>query len=192
VPAPDYAAPLNGWRIWSLVGTPGGFRLCSPYFGTVWQPGLEATATCYRGQWPASLKERFSQNHAAPDGSCRCGIYAVDDAERAARYVSRSGIWLRNRSICSLLGRVALWGTVVEAEHGWRAEHAYPNELYLVEREAGSLVAESNDRDAPTVDRILLALAEYEVPLEVVDDPTVNGLARRLSRPAPADAGTRL
>jgi hypothetical protein len=29
-----------------------------------------------------------------------------------------------------VLGRVALWGRVVEHEHGWRASHALPLDLY--------------------------------------------------------------
>ena len=30
-----------------------------------------------------------------------------------------------------MLGRVSLWGSVVECEQGWRAERAYPAGLYL-------------------------------------------------------------
>jgi hypothetical protein len=38
-----------------------------------------------------------------------------------------------------VMGTVALWGTVIEGEHGYRASHAYPQRLYIpVNRIRGS------------------------------------------------------
>jgi hypothetical protein len=34
-------------------------------------------------------------------------------------------------TVCRVLGTVALWGRVVELEHGWRASHAYPLRLFV-------------------------------------------------------------
>lgn len=32
-----------------------------------------------------------------------------------------------------VIGRVALWGRVIVSEHGYRGEHGYPEELWLVD-----------------------------------------------------------
>jgi hypothetical protein len=32
------------------------------------------------------------------------------------------------------LGRVSLWGSVIECERGWRASYAYPAALYVATR----------------------------------------------------------
>jgi hypothetical protein len=52
--------------------------------------------------------------------SCRCGLYAVADLTRLTRQVTRG----------SVVGVTALWGRVVEAEHGWRGEHGFPVVLF--------------------------------------------------------------
>jgi len=115
VDAPDYADALIGWRVWLVVETAAGLRLGSVIHDHVWEPGVPATAVC---------RER----HAAPDPACTCGIHAAHEPATALPY-------LRGRNdpgtIGRVLGRVLLWGTVVEHEQGWRAQHARPFELWL-------------------------------------------------------------
>jgi hypothetical protein len=63
--------------------------------------------------------------HAAPDIRCHCGIYAgmsLDAFERPRP------AW----PPAPVVGTVALWGTVIEHERGWRAAVAYPARLRLV------------------------------------------------------------
>jgi hypothetical protein len=79
----------------------------------VWEPGHGLAAACAKG-------------HPAPDPACSCGIYAARDPEEARRYlVGRDDPHVVGR----VLGRVALWGTVVEGERGWRASRAHPVEI---------------------------------------------------------------
>lgn len=59
--------------------------------------------------------------HDSPGESCKCGIYAVADPAPCASYP------------ISVLGRVALWGKVVPGDKGWRAEYAYPLELFVLD-----------------------------------------------------------
>ncbi len=67
------------------------------------------------------------------------------------------------RAGSALLGRdrhVALWGGVVECEHGWRAGFAYPREIFVP-----SL--------APEPDETAAELEEYGVPFEVLGAHTI-------------------
>ncbi|MBW8741324.1 MAG: hypothetical protein ACJ747_13660 [Gaiellaceae bacterium] len=113
--APDYADALTGWRVWCVVDTPSGLRLASVIHDHVWEVGAPAVAAC---------RER----HSAPHETCLCGIHAARDPAPALPY-------LRGRNdpgtVARVLGRVLLWGTVIEHEQGWRASHARPLELWL-------------------------------------------------------------
>jgi hypothetical protein len=125
VRAPDYAAPLVGWRVWRVAETRVGLRLLSVVYDDVWLPRSEAVASCTHG-------------HDAPESACACGIHALADRELAARYlVGRNDPWVVGR----VLGQVSLWGTVVECERGWRAERAYPLHLCASENLLAGLAA---------------------------------------------------
>ena len=63
-----------------------------------------------------------------------------------------------------LIGRVALWGDVVEGPLGWRASHAYPIELFV----PASVAAQTGYRRRGYVDETMLALEEYGVPVDLV------------------------
>jgi hypothetical protein len=62
----------------------------------------------------------------APVWDCSCGFYAykTDASLSTSEYLAIS------RGL-TVGGRVALWGRVVDHELGYRAEHAYPQVLYL-------------------------------------------------------------
>jgi hypothetical protein len=115
VRAPDYSAALIGWRVWCVAETPDGLRLASVIHDHVWDAGRPALAGC-------------PEPHPAPSAACTCGIHAARDAAPVLPY-------LRGRNdpgvVGRVLGRVLLWGTVIEHEHGWRAERAQPLELWL-------------------------------------------------------------
>jgi hypothetical protein len=63
-----------------------------------------------------------------------------------------------------VIGRVALWGDVVEGPFGWRASHAYPVELFV----PVPLLAGIGLRRRAYIDDTLLALEAYRVPVELV------------------------
>jgi hypothetical protein len=60
--------------------------------------------------------------HRSPEPGCTCGIHAAVDPARLAR----SG------RATAVVGRVAMWGRVIEHARGYRAEFAYPSRLRLV------------------------------------------------------------
>lgn len=134
---PTASDPVVGWRYWHL-------RLDPLRLGSVTQKGFT---------WPArrAIHARcVSSAHASPAPGCACGIYA--GRERAA---------LREHGLCLpagglVIGEVALWGTVLEEEDGYRGEHGYPRAL--------SIVAETLDGE--DLDGVVHRLsAAYGVPV---------------------------
>ncbi|GAA4993198.1 hypothetical protein WHI96_11755 [Pseudonocardia tropica] len=121
--APDVAGVVVGWRCWRVTGPAAAPRLRSPvHVATEWPPGGALVARCeLRG-------------HEAPDPACTCGLHAVRDPARVGGVGFGPG---------TVLGCVALWGLVVEGEHGWRAGAAAPLVLFcgpaLGEPERGGL-----------------------------------------------------
>jgi hypothetical protein len=122
--------------------------------------------------------------HDAPDEGCRCGIYAASSAAQAAASVT-DPVGGRDGIVHHVIGRVSLWGTVVECQHGWRAERAYPASLAvpapLPQAPKRHILRprrqRSHFRPAAEVAR---ALREYGVPVELVACETLAELAARL------------
>ena len=103
--------PLVGWRLWHVDGD----RLRSWTRGTSWPACSRLDARCRR--------------HAAPHLGHGCGVYALRTRELAESLLAALP-GLPRRPVA--IGRVSLWGRVVENVDGWRAEFAYPYDLELV------------------------------------------------------------
>ena len=172
--APDYAEAIIAWRAWLVVADGEEIRLSSVVHKTVWAPRCELEASCHRRtlSLPRLWRKKPSE-HAAPAEDCRCGIYGARDVERAASYLLAinparclpTNFWLEppHRPLLdSAIGRVSLWGSVVECEHGWRASHAYPERLYLLRQ------SEEEGSHSPR-EEIAVGLSVYGVPLEVLE-----------------------
>ena len=63
-------------------------------------------------------------DHEAPSPLCECGIHAGRDLAAWEHY-------LRVGRESRVFGRVLLWGSTVEGEHGWRAASARPVEIFV-------------------------------------------------------------
>jgi hypothetical protein len=83
-------------------------------------------------------------------------------------------------AIGAVIGRVFLWGSVVECERGWRAARAYPAQLYLPLGRHGRLSFVA--RRAADAEELALALRAYGVPVELVACASVGKLGRLLER----------
>ena len=119
-----------GWRAWRVVEEGDEVRLASVLYEDVWPLDEPLVATCPAG-------------HPAPDFDCTCGIYAARRPELALPYrVGRDDA----RTVARVLGRVALWGDVVEHRDGWRASHAYPLELRLETYRASTVTSPASVR----------------------------------------------
>lgn len=117
--------PLLGWRAWTVAEAATGPELRSLVYAHAWPPGGPMRQVCEPGgclaaRWP-------NQPHT-------CGIHAFKERSDAEAYprtweARRSG-GARSGSVYAI-GRVSLWGRVIEHERGYRAALAYPFDLFL-------------------------------------------------------------
>ena len=153
--SPDYAEPFLGWRVWLVVEDGEQIRLRSVVFNVPWQPLEPMTASCLRRRINL-LPWRRQALHPAPSPECDCGIYGAT--------LDRVGGYLDGRfdghRVHRVLGRVSLWGSVVECAWGWRASHAYPQHIFVPDRSA---------RGGLTAGEVALGLTDYGVPVELAD-----------------------
>jgi hypothetical protein len=105
--------PILAWRAWALTGHRDGSNLLlRPVAGRSrpWKPLEAAEAGC-----------KHARLHGAPHVSCSCGLHGTHGVEI-----------LRRTRTPAVLGRVALWGRVIEHEFGYRAQFGYPQRVALV------------------------------------------------------------
>lgn len=100
--------PIIAYRGWDIEGRT---LTAQGYNSMKWFVRKPMVATCYDD-------EEHETN--APDGNCSCGLHAFKDLATLHQVVGSSEV----------LGRVALWGRIIEHEHGYRAEYAYPQVLF--------------------------------------------------------------
>jgi hypothetical protein len=159
--APDYCEPVVAWRVWLALHSAGEFRLTSVYHRAQWPLRKPLEAVCNRLHLP------FRGRHEAPAMRCRCGIYAaLPDVARD--YFPHDSL---RPTTPAIVGRVHLWGSVVECEHGWRGSRAYPERLFVP----------TLGRDPDTIARIARGLKGYGVPVDVLDASTAAAVVDELA-----------
>jgi hypothetical protein len=114
---------MLGWRLWRVRLRGGAHELVSWSHGEAWPARERLEARCDR------LLGRCGE---APRLRHSCGIYAVRTRE-AAEALLRG---LPRLPGPFAIGRVSLWGRVIENVGGWRAQFAYPYELQLIGADA--------------------------------------------------------
>lgn len=126
--------PILAWRCWFTLPTEGLLR---PIYkrGLAWKPQETQEALC------------ADEVHAAPDDACRCGIYSVCHPmllqEVHWDHAPPKGV--KPLPGIVVVGQVALWGKVIQHERGWRAQYAYPKQLYAFTDDA-TLAGSLRDR----------------------------------------------
>lgn len=119
--APDLIGTVEGWRAWrlSLEVPPFGNcpKLYSASFGYYWAPRQRARAECH-----------IDTTHV-PGETCSCGFYAAKTLGHLRTMGYHSYVEGSGHITC--VGRLAMWGKVIEGTQGWRGEYAYPVTLYL-------------------------------------------------------------
>jgi hypothetical protein len=118
---PDAITPVLGHRLWEVRHGVLRSLWCR---ALSWAPQQRSTAACHQpqGSLASQLAGRHLPLHAAPGPGCTCGIYAVSAPEDLPTD------WSGTRELV-VWGTVALWGRVVVAERGWRAQFACPVSL---------------------------------------------------------------
>lgn len=170
--APDYAAPLFGWAAWILALPLDGAGLGAIGDVEDWPAGREARAVCRAGRPGLVRRSRGGAGHAAPGKRCSCGIRASAHPALAA-----AELWATDTP--GVLGRVALWGDLVECERGWRAGRAYPTNLWVVG------TAEP-PWPAHRLEWLASRLGRYRVPVDVIVCRTPEELVAEILVETPA------
>ena len=77
-PVPDYAEPVEAWRVWRIGIRSGGVVLRSLFADVAWEPCLPLAAMCAGGRRSLIRPWRVTPNdHASPELACTCGIYGA-------------------------------------------------------------------------------------------------------------------
>jgi hypothetical protein len=148
--APDFFEPVVAWRVWRVFEYWGRCALVSLHREVSWPSAAPLTAYC-------KLRESGSRpRHVSPAEECDCGIYAIRLEE--IEWESLSTFPWPYRPLA--IGRVSLWGRVIEAELGWRAAYAYPERVFVPGR---GWLGRRRAR------RIASKLGHYGVPVEVLE-----------------------
>lgn len=177
--APDFAAPIVGWRTWLVVREADALRLASVVKPTLWEPRRELVGECLRDHRSLWLfRRRTRSGHGAPHFWCSCGIYASKDTKLAGRYVFTRE-FERRHVVGRVIGLVSLWGRVLACARGWRAEFAYPRRIY-VPMEAEEVSASER------IEELALSLGDYGVPVEIVSHRGEPDLLHSLALHSPA------
>jgi hypothetical protein len=115
---PDAIEPAVGYRAWIVENG----LLYSIMHMSMWEPHQTFEAMCEL------------HNHEVPDPRCRCGTYATTTFNRlfAMGYAREgNGLFSVPRGVVSIAGQVNLWGGIIPADTGWRAQFAYPKKLLV-------------------------------------------------------------
>lgn len=131
---PDYVHVITAWRGWRAVWTDDGLRLKALGQNHIWQPKKQMDADCVKSD-PSPFMQAFAPGrdiqiapkHPAPQMNCECGVWAFKEIDSLVAAIGS------NYADVRVLGQVSLWGRVVETENGYRAQHAYPSELWLLD-----------------------------------------------------------
>jgi hypothetical protein len=116
-------------------------------------------AECLR---PLQLVSRFRRKRRSarpvPDERCECGIYAAW-LPQIDQYLTDAPTTAIN-VVGRVLGRVSLWGTVIECERGFRASHAYPQRVYVP--------VDASLHPKRSWEELVAGLDAYGVPVELL------------------------
>lgn len=110
---PDMVQVVTGWRGWKLSTTGHLQALGQQHEWPARQP-LQAECASRGG-------------HIAPAWDCSCGVWAFKDLDRLIAAIGSA------YNSIKVIGSVSLWGRVIETENGYRAQYAYPAELWLLD-----------------------------------------------------------
>lgn len=112
---PDSVSLVTAWRAWGLGDANGEWRLKALGQDHSWEPKKRMEAVCAKG----------IDNHPAPHFSCECGIWAFKSLDLLLEALSGYTV--------KVFGNVSLWGRIIETDKGFRAQYAYPKELWLLD-----------------------------------------------------------
>lgn len=143
--APDAIEPLVGWRYWRAEA---GWLASLNRFQT-WPPRKALQARC-------ELPEDQAHPEPPPGTHCPCGIYAAVDLPML-QDLARPDL-----AEPLVVGEVAVWGRIIPAARGLRAQFALPRRLWLVRESLPAAEPLGWPGDLPST-----LARTYQVPVEL-------------------------
>lgn len=137
----DYMEPITGYRAWSVHHNG---LLIGQSHAEPWPPYTPFVARCGHAVSPHHIRE--GQWIEAPLISCHCGIYAFNNTVMLEeRIQADKNSWISGIHTIGeeamVWGEVKLWGRVIVHQSGYRAEFAYPGELWCEDEKLCAKVA---------------------------------------------------
>lgn len=151
------AAPIVAWRVWAVIESPAQIeryeiaamadafdrnenpfrKLLAPRLSAIGMHGTWAAphfsakckATDYESFFLQTYGRAAKPKHDAPATNCHCGIWALKELEDAEKTIAEY-----DKGQAFAYGSVQLWGRVIECERGYRAQHARPLSLTVINR----------------------------------------------------------
>ena len=123
-----YVEPYIAWRSWEIMVDERrqALRLRSITHRVKWPPGAAFRAHCLEAYRTIRAQANPNNPHSAPNKAHGCGIYAVKTEEQAIRWRDFGA-----ENILRCHGTVKLWGVVYRYTHGFLAEYAYPEKIWV-------------------------------------------------------------
>ncbi len=118
----EYLTAWRTWRVWMSQDVPSLYSVSSP---EAWTPCEAMQARCgYLEMNPPACA-----CDSCPGDDTHCGIHAYNQQGFRSNLVGGTRPRLVQQHLTDIIGRVALWGTVIEHEEGFRGQYAYPLSL---------------------------------------------------------------
>lgn len=111
---PDRITASYGWRAWHVRDG----QLYPLIKNTLPLPKEAVAATCL---------EKLHSEAETPHLDCMCGFHAAKDPRELIGWIWR-GRLMKPEPV--VIGRVALWGRIIEGTQGFRSQYVYPTALY--------------------------------------------------------------
>ncbi len=114
---PDSVVSIVAWRAWAPRVLDGGqWGLGALGQTHIWIPKKAMEAVCCASDPSA---------HPAPHRDCTCGIWSFRSLDELLPALAGYAV--------KVFGQVTIWGRIIECEHGFRSQFAYPKELWLLD-----------------------------------------------------------
>jgi len=118
---PDQIEVDIGWRAWGIDKD----ATTNPILKSInhpadWTPREPMQAVCSK------------EDHEVPTSSCSCGLYTARTLPHLLSLPNKYHRYdVESSGLFGVIGKVAVWGEVLECSQGWRSSLGYPSELYL-------------------------------------------------------------
>jgi hypothetical protein len=124
---PDGIIALDAYRVFQLDVSRRRLQSVTGFFE--WEPDV-TEADCNFKRYPFLTEKPL--DHLAPDEACTCGLYAMKELSTVMTSRAPSVALVREwRGGYQIIARVRLWGKVIEATDGYRAQFGTVGAIYV-------------------------------------------------------------